>query len=405
VLDIAHGPDDVRLTALIVPSDPAAETAKAERAAASAVKAANALLAPHQRIADVRLWPSRDFPRTALGKVKRFAVRAALETAEAAVEAAEAGVADTDLDRLRRILGELGRIPLEKIGADSHLDLDLGLSSLGRVELAVALTDEFGIDVDDGDIAETETVAQLMDLVQRGQPRGVPLTFPDWALRAPARAARAVLQSALLLPVHALIARPFRVLGRENLAGVDEPVLFISNHSSHMDTVAIIRALPRRIRRRTTIAAAADYFYASPLGGIAASLFLNTFPFSRGGAVRVTLEHCGELVDGGWSMLVYPEGTRSTTGEMLPFKSGAGLLARELRVPIVPIAVKGGFEILPKGRNWPRPGPMTIQFGRPFTPPQDGDPDATARYLFDVVADLKRAVDKAHKADSGDVDD
>ena len=107
----------------------------------------------------------------------------------------------------------------------------------------------------------------------------------------------------------------------------------------------------------------------------------------------VAVEHCGELIDQGWSLLVYPEGTRSTTGKLLPFKRGAGYLARELGVPIVPIAVRGGFEILPKGVTWPHPGPMTVQFGQPIDLPATGDPDTTARYLEEAVGDMKHVLD------------
>ena len=394
VLGVTHGSGDTRLTALIVPSTPSADRLAAEREAIAAVRETNALLAPHQRINDVRLWPSRDFPRTALGKVKRFAVRTVVETEGATLTTAEGAIVDEDLNRLRHILGDLAQISPELINKDSQLDLDLGLSSLGRVELAVALGEEFGIAVEDSDLAELESVQQLMDLVHRGQLRDTPFPFPDWALSTFARSARELLQSLVLLPMHGLVARPFRILGRDNLADLTSPVLFVSNHCSHMDTVAIIRALPSHIRRRTAIAAAADYFYRFRFIGAGVSLILNTFPFSRGGAIRATFEHCGELVDDGWSVLVYPEGTRSTTGDILPFKSGAGYLAKELKVTIVPIAVRGGFEILPKGRAWPHPGAMTVFFGQPFKAPVTGDPDAIARHLRDVVANLKRSIDR-----------
>jgi len=118
------------------------------------------------------------------------------------------------------------------------------------------------------------------------------------------------------------------------------------------------------------------------------SLLLNAFPFSRQGAVRSSLEHCGELVDAGWSILIYPEGTRSTTGQVLPFKSGIGLLATELRVPVVPIAIEGTDHILPKGRRRPRRGPIHVRIGNPISLPQSAGHVTTAAFLERTVVRL-----------------
>jgi long-chain acyl-CoA synthetase len=116
-------------------------------------------------------------------------------------------------------------------------------------------------------------------------------------------------------------------------------------------------------------------------------LVLNGFPFSRVGEVRPSLEHCGDLVDRGWSVLVYPEGTRSPTGEPGPFRTGSGLLATGLRVPVVPVTVEGTHALLPKGRSLPRRGPVTVRFGRPVQLGADEDrTDATRRLEREVAA-------------------
>jgi hypothetical protein len=83
---------------------------------------------------------------------------------------------------------------------------------------------------------------------------------------------------------------------------------------------------------------------------------VNAFPFSRTDSIRPSLEHCARLLDRGWSILIYPEGTRSITGQMGPFKSGVGLMAVELGVPVVPVNISGTYQLLPKGRAIPRRG-------------------------------------------------
>ena len=117
-------------------------------------------------------------------------------------------------------------------------------------------------------------------------------------------------------------------------------------------------------------------------------LLVNAFPFSRAeGAVRSSLEHCGDLVDEGWSV-VYPEGTRSLTGRLQPFRSGTGLLATELRVPVVPIGVEGAHALLPKGRRRPRRGPVTVRFGPPLRPTSGDSHVEVASALAQAVAQL-----------------
>jgi 1-acyl-sn-glycerol-3-phosphate acyltransferase len=263
------------------------------------------------------------------------------------------------------------------VGLESDLSLDLGLDSLARVALAVELECEIGISLEDGDLAAARSVADLLALVERGETTFAPVAFPDWALRTPARLARGLLQAAVLMPGHALVCAPFRVEGREHLAEAGWPVLLVANHTSHLDTPSILRALPRRLRARVAVAAAADYFFRSWGLRLMTPLLLNGFPFSREGRVRSSLEHCGDLIDEGWSVLVYPEGTRSVTGLLQPFRRGSGLLAASLRVPVIPIAVEGAYAVLPKGSSRPRRGPVTVRFGRalrigPSEPPMEG---------------------------------
>ncbi|HEY2593791.1 MAG TPA: lysophospholipid acyltransferase family protein, partial [Chloroflexota bacterium] len=132
-------------------------------------------------------------------------------------------------------------------------------------------------------------------------------------------------------------------------------------------------------RERTAVAAAADYFFRSAPRSLIASIALGAFPFHREGAVAASLAHCGDLVDAGYSLLIFPEGTRSPGGHLQPFKTGIGLLARELRIPVVPIAINGLHEILPKGHSLPRRGPVQITIGDPIrVDPSLSNAEATA---------------------------
>jgi long-chain acyl-CoA synthetase len=221
----------------------------------------------------------------------------------------------------------------------------------------------------------------------------------SWALRRPSRGLRHGLQTGLVFPLHSRVCRPFHVEGAEHLRSLAGPALFVANHTSHLDTPTALRALPPRIRRRVAVAAAADYFYRDRRLGFAASLLLNTFPFCREGPIRGSLERCGELVGAGWSILIFPEGTRSTTGELQPFKGGVGLLARELGVPVVPLAIDGLDRVLPKGSGHPRPGPVTVRIGPPIAVSRAWDRRTAAALLEASVAGLLRPAQAQRRAD------
>jgi long-chain acyl-CoA synthetase len=380
-----------RVEAVVIPPLDGEGVETAHERVRQAVRNANARLAPHQRVADFTLWDRGDFPRTVLGKVKRHEVLAALtgRLPSPMVSRAAPGPVTDRVARLKAVLGEITGLNPAQISDESDLTLDLKLDSLARVDLAVRLEQDFGVAVAEEEMASAGTVADLMGLADRAaaaQPEAV--TFPLWSLRNPARAARLLLEELLVFPAHRLLCHPFNVQGREHLHALSPPVLFVANHSSHADTPSILRALPARFRRRVAVGAAADYIYRIHLLGTAATLALNAFPFYREGPVRASLEYCGELMDRGWSVLLYPEGTRSPTGKLLPFKSGIGLLAAGLRVPVVPIAVTGTHAVLPKGAKYPRPGAVAVRFGAPVNLRPTDDYLAVAAMLEHTVERL-----------------
>lgn len=164
--------------------------------------------------------------------------------------------------------------------------------------------------------------------------------------------------------------------GVEHLANLEPPIIFAANHVSHADTPAILSMLPRSIRGRTAVAAALDVFGATNgtrrslrrrlLPWVVASGF-HAFAFDRHGPPLRSIRTAVQLIRGGWSVLLYPEGTRSRGGAMGPFKAGVGVLARSTGRPVVPIHVSGGNGILPCGRFLPRSGRVLVRFGSPMS--------------------------------------
>jgi 1-acyl-sn-glycerol-3-phosphate acyltransferase len=204
---------------------------------------------------------------------------------------------------------------------------------------------------------------------ERWAPKVEPREFPtSWARTAATTVARAGIQRGLLKPVVWSQTR-VSVQGLEYLEGLRGPAVFIANHSSHLDTPLILGSMPRRFADRLAVGAAADYFFDARWRAFTTALVFNAFPVERYGSRRLR-GLAGKLVDEAWSLLLFPEGTRSQDGWMNPFKLGAAALCVGKGIPCVPIALRGTFGAMPRGRNWPRPGrpKVVVRYGRPLYP-------------------------------------
>jgi 1-acyl-sn-glycerol-3-phosphate acyltransferase len=197
-----------------------------------------------------------------------------------------------------------------------------------------------------------------------------------WARCPPARMVRESILQFVLAPLMDIYMRP-RVIGREVFRRLPHPVILVANHSSHLDTPTILRALPLPWRQRTAVAAAADYFYKKRGVRQLVALIFNTVPLSRsgGGVGNGSTEHVDNLIDQRWNLLMFPEGTRSRDGSLGKLRSGAAVIAQQHGIPIVPIYLKGTHDAMPPGRNWPkkrwllsRRHRVEVHFGPPIWP-------------------------------------
>jgi 1-acyl-sn-glycerol-3-phosphate acyltransferase len=179
------------------------------------------------------------------------------------------------------------------------------------------------------------------------------------------RAARAALLGAIMTPMLRANLSP-TVSGAEVFDDLDSPVLIVSNHASHIDTPVLLCALPRAVRERTAVTAAADYFFESTWRGLSTALAFGTVPIDRrGGAASTTPV---DLIADGWNLVIFPEGTRSPDGSRGRFRHGAAYLAKACGVPVVPAALRGTYAAMPRGRSWPLPGrpAVSVRFGTPM---------------------------------------
>jgi 1-acyl-sn-glycerol-3-phosphate acyltransferase len=212
--------------------------------------------------------------------------------------------------------------------------------------------------------------------------------FPTaWARTRPVRILREVVQVAGVKPLlRGEVA--LDVEGVEELKGFDPPALIVANHASHLDTAVLLSTLPAARRRRTAVAAAADYFFGTVWRAAGSAIAFNTFPIERRGGSESALP--GQLLADGWSIIVYPEGTRSPDGFPGRFRMGAAWLAVTHSVPVIPVGLRGTYAAMPRGRGWPRPGRtrVAVRYGAPIHPQPGETPRELAPRIATAVQEL-----------------
>ena len=369
-------------------------------------------LPTHQYLQKVHFWEA-DLPKTPDGAIDRPHVKALLFKqllADAAQPVVSAEETSTDAtigewepgSHEAQIVGELGRlsrVPPNRIRADSALDTDLGLDSLARVELLLLLESKLGKQVPDEVAARIRTVGDVIDVASTLDSQIAPDAV-DTSLGSSIAAEHGELDSRpshLAEPIRFGIRMIFRHRFSLRCDGLEyipsgTPYIIAANHSSHLDTPAIITALGVESRKLRPLSAR-DYFYNSRLKAWFVSQCLNTLPFDRTDNSLQSLRVAQEALLRNENLLIYPEGTRSLNGELQPFKSGLGLLAYEAGVPIVPAHVSGTYEALPKGKSLPRKSRVRVVFGEPVAPgfPEESATKTSKREIYRKIADEVRS--------------
>jgi len=208
------------------------------------------------------------------------------------------------------------------------------------------------------------TIPQTVEVPERKISTGT--NFPtDWARTEPARRTRAVLIDGMVRPVMSGLAQPTR-RGLDRLADLEGPAVFAANHHSHIDTPLLLSSLPLPWRHRAVIGAAADYFFGTRITGALSALVIGAIPIDRTKISRSSTDLARDLVNEGWSLVVFPEGGRSPDGWGQPFRGGAAFIAKRTQIPVVPVHIEGTGRILRKGKSTPTPSRTTITFGEPL---------------------------------------
>lgn len=357
---------------------------------AAIVRDANTKLTGSQQIRGWTSWPDDDYPTTPTQKVKkRFVVERLLELrrGDRATEVAAAGGTERQLTEVEALVAQAASVPPAIVRPEAQLSADLGMDSLGRIDLLGVIEEELGAYIDDAALAPSATVADLERLVRDARDAKRETGIFGWPLNPLVRTFGILMQESIVWPL-VTIFYGVRVTGREKLHGLRGPVLFAPNHCLHWDNGIILTAIPLGWRWKLAIAAAADDVFGNRIRGFLSAVLADAFPLSREGAIRRSLELLGARLDRNFSVLIYPEGKLTVGGPLQPFKSGTGLIAVQGGTPVVPMKLKIRQMSVLDRMGWPVRGSVEVVFGDPITFASDTDPNDATRRLEAAVAAL-----------------
>ncbi|HEY6306728.1 MAG TPA: AMP-binding protein [Candidatus Angelobacter sp.] len=369
---------------------------------------ANQSLADFQKIRNWFAWPDSDFPRTSTQKPKMDVIRQIAQahlngSQPAATPARSAAASSGALEEL--ISAVAGHKTPSRDGArrqaahfaGASLEDDLNLSSLDRVELMSAIENRYQVELSDREFSQAATVGDLEEMLRKSaaRPRQRDYPYARWAQRWPVTWLRTLVYQTVTLPYIMIMARP-RIVGREKVSGFRGPALIVSNHIAQIDIGFIMAALPFRLRRRLAAAMQGErlrdmryppkesFFlsrWLSQLNYLLITAFFNVFSLPQRAKYRESFRFAGELADKGYNVLIFPEGRRTETGEMSPFRSGIGLLATQLNLPVIPMRIDGLFPLRIAKKHYAKPGTVQVHIGEPIRFEATADPEEIAREL------------------------
>jgi len=404
---------------VIVPDEAAApglDRSSIEREVREAAAAIGEGLPMHQRIAVLHFW-DKELPKTSTLKAKRGQIREMI-LRERLGPAAVGGPADrfysqSDADEevknpaafqaVRQILCRQSTLPEGQIRPKSHLLLDLGIDSIGRIDVLGSIEARFNLKIDDAAAAKIARVSDILRLVGARTPSSGGTFRPDaWRRFVGANGPGASVNGnvpPVAAPVRwlargsvgALMHSYVRVhvVGRENIPDKG-PFILAPNHCSHLDAPAVLTAVGAK--RRVWIAGAEDYFFNNRLKRFVFGKLFDTIPFDRQADGVAGLRRCGEALARGDGILIFPEGTRSPSGRLQDFKVGVAVLATQRNAPVVPVYIRGAFDLFKKGARFVRPGSITVAFGPPIPAPEPCDDEDRYAAFLELTSRLHSAV-------------
>ncbi len=360
---------DGQLTALINPDLSAASKRGInnvhEMIKWKAVDRYNLSVPSYRRILNIALT-NRELPRTRLGKLRRHL----LNDYFSSDPKKRTPVAEPEFEEYRLLKAFLGRMTGLVVHPDDHLEMDLGMDSLNKVELLAYCETVFGLKLSDVDLTANSNPKKLSEIIRLRKTKMAVEKLINWEIILSEGEQIRLPEPQLLVPslLRGLLLPVVRILFRLKHQGLemlpDIPFIITPNHQSYLDAFLLMLVMPRKTLKKTFFIANSKHLVTRFAGVLSRNIIIVNFEKD----VKAALGMIAAVLKDGRNVVIFPEGTRSRDGRLGAFKKTFAILSKELNVPIVPLAIVGAYESFPFGRLLPRPGTIELRFAEPLYP-------------------------------------
>ncbi|MDN5304144.1 MAG: long-chain acyl-CoA synthetase [Fusobacteriaceae bacterium] len=321
---------------------------------------------PYKKILDFKIVKN-ELPKTKLGKLRRFKLKELLNENETEKNIVE----EPNYKEYKALKEFLSTISSKMIKPTSHLELDLALDSLDTVELKAFISTAYGIDISDKDFTEHMIVEDLAKYLKEKSHVNIIDTNINWKeildkgkkIELPKTYILLFFFKYLTTPILKLYFR-FAKKGVKKLE--EKPVIFVGNHQSFIDSFAILSAIPNKILKNTYFLAKIKHFDNGFMKSIANRSNIVIVDINKN--LKETLQESAQILKKGKNLVIFPEGTRTLDGNLGEFKKAFAILSKELEIDVQPFVIKGAYESMPRGKKFPRPKKIELEFLERISP-------------------------------------
>ncbi|MBO4369829.1 MAG: AMP-binding protein [Paludibacteraceae bacterium] len=322
----------------------------------------NATVSNYQKVMNVTVFRG-DLPRTKLDKLQRFKLIDIVSDSKGQKRQTTKieEPATPEYQMLKQFIGQLKH---ETVHATDHIETDLTLDSLDKVELQGFIEETFGMTVRVESMAGFANIADMADHIAQGRTR-LEATQVDWHQLLTQTAGQPVYRPSKLISVCLAVSGAFvKCYNRLSVAGMENipaegPCIVVPNHESFLDTPALMSVIPFGQMR--------DYYFYATENHVkgkfrrAVAKHSNIVIMERG-QLKESIVRLAEVLRAGKRVVLFPEGERSYDGNLGEFKKTFAILAKELQVPIVPVCISGAYQAWPRSQKWPHPSKVTVKY-------------------------------------------
>ena len=308
-----------------------------------------------------------ELPKTRLGKIQRFKLA---ESLNKSIDKDHKN-STFDSEEYRLIKSHIEDDKNIEVYPDDHIEIDLGLDSLDKVSLQVFIENTFGVNINAEKIADYGTVKRLSEFVDKMKTK-INIDKINWSdiikekvnIKLPKSDITVWLIVGFSKIFFKLYFR-FKIKGTENLP--DIPCIIAPNHQSYFDGMFVAVGLNSKMQKNSFFYTKAKHVKYAWLRRFANRNNIIIVDVNQD--LKQSIQSLAEALKKGKNIVIFPEGTRSKTGKLGDFKKTFAILSVELNVPVVPVAISGAYDVLPKGKHFPKAfKKVSVEYLKPITP-------------------------------------